>query len=172
VTDSRTDPDARQANPYAYLMVRTDLVSLGRGKAYAHSMHAGNLLTWKLAVEPLLAGGAPDPLVVQWHGQGGGFGTTAAIGTREQVDLRTLTAVVEAARALGHQAALVEDSEYPYDVDAEIYPLIAPATHSRPADRTSTGYRCYRREVSVGWVFGDKEPLRVLLARFGLVPND
>jgi hypothetical protein len=57
-------------------------------------------------------------------------------------------------------------------VDAEIYRLIDPARHSRPADRTAAGFRCYRREISCGWVFGDKEPLRILLARFGLVPND
>ena len=38
----------------AYLLVRTDLPSLGRGKAYAHAMHAGNHLTHDLWVTPLL----------------------------------------------------------------------------------------------------------------------
>lgn len=160
------------ANPYAYLMVRTDLPSLGRGKAYAHSMHAGNHMTWKLAVEPLEAARKPSPLVRFWHSQGGGFGTTAAVGTREQIDLSTLRAVTEAARKLGHDAGLVLDTSYPYEVNAEIYPLISKEVHTRAADRIVTGWRCYREEITTGWVFGEKEDLKVLLARFGLVPND
>lgn len=169
---SPTEGVPDNANPYAYLMVRTDLPSLGRGKGYAHSMHAGNQMTWQLAVVPLLAGRKPAPLVTFWHDQGGGFGTTAAVGTRDQIDIGTLRAVTEAARKLGHSSGLVEDGTYPYEVDAETYPLISRDVHTRPADRISGGWRCYRREITTGWVFGEKDDLRVLLARFGLVPND
>lgn len=167
-----SEPEKPASNPYAYLMARTDLPSLGRGKALAHAMHAGNQMTWQLAVETLAAGSAVPPMVAEWHAQGGGFGTTAAIGTRDQIDLATVTAVVEAAKVLGHSASLVVDKTYPFEVDREIYDLLDPSVFTRPAERTATGWRCYRREVSVGWVFGDKEALRVLLTRFGLVPND
>lgn len=157
---------------YGYLLVRTDLPSLGRGKGYAHSMHAGNHMTWKLAVEPFMRDEKPDEAVLDWHQQGGGFGTTAALGTRGQIDLATLEAVTQAARVLGHAADLVVDNTYPYEVDAEIYGLIAPGVHTRAADRTANGYRCYRRETTAGWIFGQKKPLGLILARFGLVPND
>jgi len=57
-------------------------------------------------------------------------------------------------------------------VDAEIYALIDPSVHTRPADRTATGYRCYRREITTGWIFGQKRSLGLILSRFGLVPNE
>lgn len=157
---------------YAYVMVRTDLPSLGRGKGYAHSMHAGNHMTWQLAVEPLMRGDAVNEAVVEWHRQGGGFGTTAALGTRGQIDLATLEAVTRGARVLGYGADVIVDESYPYEVDAEIYALIDPSVHTRPADRTATGYRCYRREITTGWVFGEKKPLALILSRFGLIPNE
>ena len=164
----------RRARPdlYAYLLVRNDLPSLGRGKAYAHSMHAGNHMTWQLAVMPLMRNEPIRDDVTRWHDQGGGFGTTAAIGNRGQIDLATLEAVTEAARTLGHQAGIVVDTSYPYEVDVEIYGLLNQTIHTQPADRTADGYRCYRRETTAGWIFGEKKALGVLLKRFGLVPND
>ena len=163
---------ANPSNPYAYLLVRTDLESLGRGKGYAHSMHAGNHMTWQTVVKPLLANQKPDELVMAWHQSAEGFGTTAAIGTRDQVDINTLQAVVEAAKSLGHEAGIVEDPTYPYEVSTEIYHLLPESLHTAPADRIASGFRCYRREISCAWVFGEKEELKVLLSRFGLVPND
>jgi len=159
-------------NLYAYLLVRTDLPSLGRGKGYAHSMHAGNHMTWQLAVEPLMRGEKVPDAVASWHEQGGGFGTTAALGNGNQIDLVTLGSVVRGARTLGYMADTIVDDSYPYEVDAEIYGLIDPSIHTRPADRTSTGYRCYRRETTTGWIFGEKGDLSLILSRFGLVPNE
>ena len=31
---------------------------------------------------------------------------------------------------------------------------------------------CFREEVTTAYVFGDKDPLKILLGQFGLVPND
>lgn len=167
-----TEAPRNDEDLYAYVLVRTDLPSLGRGKGYAHSMHAGNQMTWMLAAEPASRGQKVDPRVVQWHDQGGGFGTTAAIGNRDQIDLATLRDVVSAAIKLGHHASLVEDKSYPYEVDPEIHALISKDVHTRPADRTANGWRCYRREITTGWIFGNKRDLAVILRRFGLVAND
>lgn len=168
-----TAPDKAAAGGlYAYLLVRTDLPSLGRGKGHAHSMHAGNHMTWRLAVEPLKRGEPIPDVVSTWHMQGGGFGTTIALGTRNQIDLATLTAVVEAARVLGHKADVIVDRTYPYEVDTEIFALIDPSLHTAPADRIATGYRCYRRETTTAWILGEKNALGLILSRFGLVPNE
>lgn len=156
----------------AYLLLRTDLPSLGRGKAHAHAMHAGNQLTHDFWVKPLLANETPDARVIAWHEQGEGFGTTLAVGGDGQVTILRLRQLIEAAKACGHLAGLVTDKTYPYHVDDEILGIIEEEYHSLPPQRITGGWRCFRREVTAGWVLGRKPEMEILLSQFGLVPND
>ena len=156
----------------AYLLVRTDLPSLGRGKAYAHAMHAGNQLTHDLWVTPLLNEEEVDQRVIAWHEQGRGFGTTLAVGDEGQVTKQKLKQLTNAAKACGHLADIVIDDSYPYHLDDETLGLIDPKHHSLPPQKTLNGWRCYRQEITAGWVLGHKSELTILLSQFGLVPND
>lgn len=156
---------------YAYLLMRTDLPSLGLGKSRAQAMHSGNHLTWELAVKPLKAG-LPVPAQVEiWHDQGGGYGTAIALGGNEAVTLQTIQRVVSAAKALGLAAGEIVDETYPYVVDDEIFALLRDEIHTFPPARFPGGWRCCRRETTCAWLLGDKDALNVLLARFSLTPD-
>lgn len=169
-----TDPDpagAPRESLTAYLLMRTDLPSLGLGKSRAQAMHAGNAMTMRLLVQPMLDGAQPDERALRWHREAEGFGTTLAIGARGQVPLAVIDKVVDAAGKLGIHAGRIVDDSYPYAVDDEVYALIAPAHHTLPATRIRDGWRCFRRETTGAWLFGDRGELDVLLARFDLTPH-
>lgn len=155
-----------------YLMMRTDLPSLGRGKGYAQAMHAGNQLTNQLLVEPLMAGEAIDETIRAWHAEGEGFGTTIALGKEGEITFATLEQVVHGAKSLGMPADFVTDETYPYYVDAEIVKLIHYDVHTKEPTPAGKGFICYRREVTCGWAIGDKSAMSLIMSRFGLAPND
>ena len=155
-----------------YLLMRTDLPSLGRGKSQAHAMHAGNQLTYHLCVKPLMTGAEVDARVTAWHEQGDGFGTTLSIGGADEIDLERLRSLIDAATKCGHLSGLIIDDSYPYQVDDEIHSLIDPSRHTLLPKRGHDGWTCFRRETTGGWVLGRKSELDVLTGRFGLTPND
>lgn len=156
---------------YAYLLMRTDMSSLGLGKSRAQAMHAGNQLTYALYAKPLEDGKKVDPLVKDWHQQGAGFGTAIAIGARNQITLEVLEETIEAAQKLGFMAGLVVDEEYPYNASDEMLRRINPDLHTREPVPYKSGWRCFCRETTSGWIIGDKKKLEVLLARFDLTPH-
>jgi len=158
---------------YGYVLVRTDLPSLGHGKAVAHSFHAGNHLTWTHVVEPLQRGEEPNADLVAWHHEGKGFGTAIALGDKRQMDLATMRSVVDTAKQLGMIADLIVDPTYPYLVDVELAPLLDPSIHTTPMVSGPPGFMvAFRREITTAYVFGDKDQLRPLLSKFSLYPND
>lgn len=169
--DDVITPD-QAANLYAYLLLRTDLPSLGRGKSQAHAMHAGNHMTHELWVSPLERSHPIDARVRAWHAQGGGFGTTITLGNQGQITLDVIERIVAAANKLELFAGAVRDTSYPYIVDNEILPLIRPELHTRPPKQIRDGWLCCRDEVTAAWLMGDKDDLSTLLARFDLAPND
>lgn len=164
--------EAPQDPIVCYLMMRTDLPSLGRGKAQAHAMHAGNHLTHHLCVAPLREGKDIDRRAEEWHEEGSGFGTTLSVGGDGLIDRTTLYAVTEAARNCGHLSGIVTDQTYPYQVDDEIHGLLDPSIHTLPPRRGRAGWTCFRQETTAGWVLGRKSELAVIMGRFGLTPND
>jgi hypothetical protein len=171
-TDTGTDAPKEPANLCCYVLMRTDMPSLGVGKGQAHAHHAGSHLTHELFVKPLLKGETVPQDVIDWHAQGGGFGTCLAVGGRDQITLKVLQAVTEAASALGHHAGLVVDRSYPHFVDEEILGLIDATRFTLKPKRVRGGAMIFRSETTCGWVLGDKEALEVVLRRFDLVPND
>ena len=163
---------ARTEDLYLYCLVRTDLESLGTGKAVAHGVHVGNHMTWNHVVEPMKRGETQRRDVMDWHAIGGGFGTAIALGKNTQIDLRTLKAVIRTATDLGHVSGIIEDGTYPYLVPREIVPLIDASVHTAPPIMNAMGAMCFRKEITMGYVFGNKTDLEVILTRFGLMPND
>jgi hypothetical protein len=160
-------------NPqFCYLMMRTDLPSLGRGKALAHAHHAGCHLTWTLVVEPLLAGEKPAEHIMEWHRSGGGFGVCAAIGGPGEMPLDVLSKVVHAAKRFGHHSGLVIDHEYPMFVDEETMTILDRNVLTTEPKRVRGGWIITRRETTGGWILGDKQDQETILKRFDLVPNE
>jgi hypothetical protein len=158
---------------YAYCLVRTDLPSLGNGKAIAHAMHAGNQMTYELMVLPLQKGKEVDPDVLAWHKMAKGFGTTIALGRGNELPLATVQAVVDAVNKLGGKANVVVDPTYPYLVDSEVAPFMREDVHTMPPVPGPPGQTvCFREEITTAYVFGDKAMLKVVLGQFGLYPND
>lgn len=153
-----------------YILVRTDLESLGLGKACAQSSHASNKFTDDWIIAPLLEGAETAADAMAWRAQAGTFGTVL---TLDVPNLPVMTQVVDAANKLGFKAALVEDPTYPYLVPNEIVGRLNPAIHTappRPAGKAHTA--CFTAEYATAYVFGSKAMLDVILARFGLLRND
>lgn len=170
-TDAPTAVE-RPDNLYAYLLLRTDMPSLGRGKGAAHAMHAGNDMTYRTMVRPLMAGQAVDPRVTAWHAQGATFGTTITLGSEGEITKDVLMRIVEAAEPLGFPAGLVCDTSYPFFMNAEDALVVDRALLTREPKRVKGGWLMCREEITAAWIMGDKDDLSILLARFDLAPND
>ena len=156
---------------YAYLVMRTDLTSMGLGKSRAQAMHAGNQMTFKLLYEPLRDGKDIHPDVLEWHAQGDGFGTAIAVGDENEVTRKVLEDVVNTAKKLEMMADTVIDTSYPYVVDDEIFNRLNPDMHTQAPYRVGKQWRCFCNEPTGAWLLGEKKDLEVLLARFSLTPN-
>lgn len=141
------------------------------GKGAAQASHASNTFTEFEVIRPLEDGMKIDPDVQEWRKETTqGFGTVLTIAVP---DLPTLSRVVDVAGDLGFASKLIEDPTYPYHVANEIVPLISAETHTRPPVPAGRDMHvCFRSETTCGYVFGEKDDLAVILARFGLVPNE
>lgn len=134
---------------YLYILVRTDMDSLGRGKAVAQGAHAANAFTWDNIIAPSIQGVPMNADALEWSREADGFGTTISLG----MNLRDMQAVVEFARLGGFPARLVADPEYP---------LLCPGGE----------FHIVPNVVTTAYIFGDKDILRPLLGRFELLSND
>jgi peptidyl-tRNA hydrolase len=152
-----------------YTLVRSDIPSMNAGKAAAQAQHAATMFSEHEIVRPLERGETPSAEVSEWRATTPhGFGTKL---TLDCPDLNTLAAVIAAARKLGFPANIVSDDTYPYIVSDEIMRLIRDVTHTQAAAQTANGqWVCFRREVTCGYVFGEKTCVSVLLSQFRLMP--
>ncbi len=133
---------------YLYLLVRTDMESLGRGKSVAQGAHAANAFTWDTIIAPSIKNTTIDPAALEWSREADGFGTTIAFGAT----LREIEETVTLAKALGFKARVVADPEYPL-VDGKTLHLIPDV-------------------VTGAYVFGEKAALEIILRDFALLKND
>jgi len=155
----------------AYLLMRTDLASMGLGKSRAQAMHAGNQLTYDLLVLPMLQKKEINPDVMEWHTEGEGFGTAIALGAQNQVTEEILIKTVSSALCNKILCNLVIDNTYPYEVDNETFGRIDPSLHNREPMKTTSGWRCFTRETTGAWFFGKRSELHFFLRQFDLTPN-
>lgn len=133
---------------YLYLLVRTDMTSLGRGKSVAQGAHGANAFTWDTIIGPSIAGEAIYVPAIEWSREANGFGTTIALAAT----LSQIEAKVTIAKALGYPARVVADPEYPL-VDGKTLHLIPDV-------------------VTCGYIFGDKTEMSMFLSDLQLLPND
>jgi peptidyl-tRNA hydrolase len=154
---------------YLYIMMRTDLPSMGLGKSVAQGAHAANQFTEEHVIQPLLKGKEVDSLVTAWRtATPDGFGTTISLGVAGD----QMRSVVHAAQKLKFMAAITVDPTFPYLVDKEIFPLIGPDIHTEKPVFLKDAVVCFRREESCAYVFGLKSQLQILLGQFNLLNND
>jgi hypothetical protein len=142
--------DPRPTDPYLYIIMRTDLDSLGRGKSCAQAAHAANNMAHWVEQDD-------DPEVKRlyglWRGAGDrrpgaiAFGNTLVLGATE-LQMRI---AVEWLGKNGHPCGVVHDESYPLR-DGEV-------THLIPLD-------------TCAWAFGSKGALEPFLGRLGLLIND
>jgi peptidyl-tRNA hydrolase len=153
-----------------YILVRTDLPSQGMGKACAQTSHAANVFTEFEVIRPMEGGRKGNPDVTIWREQTDqGFGTVLTLAVN---DLSTIEKVVDAAQRLNFPARVVTDPTYPYFVSKEVAPLIDEKHHTLPPSASGGNVICFRQEKTCGYVFGEKDDVDVILARFKLLAND
>jgi len=135
--------------------MRTDLPSMNAGKAMAQASHASNAFV-KMAEGDLHEIRAQ--MTEQWKTETSqGFGTVLVLAATQ----KEIEDAVEAARLNMLIAGQVTDPTYPYRVDnieiANLIPTsVDTAPRSVPLD-TKTPVTLYRREVTCGFIFGDKD---------------
>jgi len=134
-------------NPVLFILMRTDLDSMGSGKAMAQAAHAGNALETHFETEPQAA--FRVKAFHEWKRQTPqGFGTTIVLGG----SMAQIETDVEWLRQTGYVAAIVHDPTYPLR-DGSV-------THLIPLD-------------TCAYVFApnkDDAYLRVVLDRYELHP--
>lgn len=129
------------ANPFLYILMRTDLASMNAGKAVAHGAHAANQFEHIVSTSP-----SEDMrrLYTQWKEQAHFFGTTITL----EVNERQLRQTVEVLKANGYCAGVIHDPTYPLR-DGDV-------THLIPLD-------------TCGFAFGDKNAMAALLDHLELM---
>lgn len=159
-----------------YTLARTDLPSMGVGKAAAHMVHAGNKFTYDHL--HLLVDEGRNP-VKMWHVEGNGFGTTISLHSKNEVTNNVLMSIhdehLSNAKPYFKEysaSGLVVDPTYPYVVDSEIVGLIDKSIHTKePIDLGNGMFLCHREEITAMYVFGLKSDLEPIMKGFGLMPN-
>lgn len=133
---------------FLYLLVRTDMASQGRGKGMAQASHAANAFTFDTIIRPALDKGTANQEALAWCYEADGFGTAIVL----ECSMAQLEAKITFAQALGFASRLVVDPEYHLQ-DGDTHHII-------PNIPTS------------GYIFGDKDRLRMILSDLFLMPND
>ncbi len=102
--------------PALYLLMRTDMVSLGDGKSDAHAGHAASAFAsyyYGLIIKGMIKQGNDHrdmSGMVEWHAATPqGFGTKLSMS----VDEFAMRKTVENALLMGFQAEIINDPEYP-----------------------------------------------------------
>lgn len=146
-------------NETLYILMRTDLGSMGPGRAAAQASHAANAFWHKY-------GGTAD-YIDEWAASTPqGFGTAIVLGaTIDQITDLHKTALHDK-----YPTELVTDPDYVISIPTEILPIIVNSAKSKieqsPMDPNK--YLYHRSEVTCAYIFGDKEKLFPLLGSLPL----
>lgn len=133
---------------YLYILVRTDMESLGRGKSVAQGAHAANAFTWDNIIMPALQNLSMNAEALEWSREAAGFGTTIALAAT----LKQMENAVTIAKAMNFPASLVKDPEYPL-LDGDTFHIIPDV-------------------VTTAYIFGTKSEVAPFLSSFSLLVND
>lgn len=151
-----------------YVIVRTDMPSMTPGKAQAHSGHASNAFMHAEYIYKLTHHKEINPLVEAWMaGTPQGFGTQINLKAPWVAACQALDKAVLA----GLITSYVVDPTYPYEVNDEIFGLIAGDKHTDTPVKLGNGnWLCFRREITAIYYFGLKSQLSPILGEFPLHP--
>lgn len=133
-------------SPYRlYILMRTDLPSMPPGRAMAQAAHAANQFIHEYGNRSA---------VKDWQKDANGFGTTICLAATKSI----IEDVVERACNIGHEAGLVYDPTYKFDVPSELAPLILVNALTAPTITKDDG-SCimFRNELTCGYLFISKD---------------
>jgi len=138
----------KEPNPYLYILMRSDLDSMNPGKKVAQGAHAANQFVFEF-MRDTEKPNYPNRMIMmfeQWQtSTPQGFGVTITL----DIDGNKLPLVYKAAKKMGFPAGVTHDPSYPI-TDGLV-------THLIPLD-------------TCGYVFGDKDDLKILLGQLNLLP--
>lgn len=142
-------------NLYLYILIRTDLGSMGSGRACAQCSHASNAF--------IKSFGKMDD-VVAWSSQTPqGFGTAIVLGA-------SLDQIFEKLYKCGKfYNELIYDPDYVITIPKEIVYLIKSDKETpypiklEPSLIDVNKYILHRKEITCAYIFGDKELLKPIL---------
>ncbi len=136
-----------------YILVRTDMESMGRGRAMAQATHASNQFIYECLTQPLFDRKDFDNIeykdILNWQEEANGFGTTIIL---EVFDYEELKELIDNADHQGFPSNLVIDPEY-HIQDGDMYHIVPDV-------------------VTCGYIFGNKDKLKSLLGELKLYEND
>jgi peptidyl-tRNA hydrolase len=139
---------------YLYILMRTDLPSMGAGRAAAQASHAANAFIHKHGnTKDAKAWAASTPQ---------GFGTAIVLGaTLEQIEEAT-----KKAHAQGFPTEQIVDPDYAITISAEIVPFLNKDLKGIKIERSEkdpTKYIIHRQEITCAYILGNKEDLAPIL---------
>lgn len=138
------EKDLKKLDLRLYILVRTDLPSLCKGKLGAQTSHASNAFIFQHPA-------AENPEVKAWQEQTDqGFGTVITLAATID-DINTIIRD-QPAHALWNT---VVDPTYPFEVDEEIFHLLPTDVHTATPKQMKNGnWACAREEVTCMYYFG------------------
>jgi len=142
--------------PCLYILVRTNLPSLNSGKGMAQVAHAANAFInrWKYQYEKIFPDSQYLKLISKWESESGnGFGTTIVTSIpNKEVLLSKIHSLPS-----NIPGGIVTDDTYPYVTNMEMLQLISSKHHTQaPVFKQNGQVVCFRREITCGYIFIDK----------------
>jgi peptidyl-tRNA hydrolase len=142
--------------PYLYILMRTDLPSMGAGRAAAQASHASNAFWHKYGkTKDAQAWAASTPQ---------GFGTAIVLGaTFEQIKEKCAAAISQK-----FPCDTVIDPDYAIVFSSELLPYLDKSVSGDPTriEQSATDpkkYILHRQEVTCAYILGEKEALQPIL---------
>ena len=144
---------------YLYILMRTDLPSMGCGRAAAQASHAANAFIHKHGnTKDAKAWTASTPQ---------GFGTAIVLGA----SMDEISVATKKAESQGFATQLIVDPDYAISISAEIVPFLNKELKGikiEQSEKDPTKYIIHRQEITCAYIFGNKDELAPILGELPL----
>lgn len=144
--------------PYLYILMRTDLPSMGAGRAAAQASHASNAFWHKYGKRAEAQAWASSTKQ--------GFGTAIVLGaTLDQIKEKCAAAIEQK-----FPTDTVIDPDYAIAFSSELLPFMRSQSEIasgnakiEQSEKDPTKYILHREEITCAYIFGEKEALQPIL---------
>lgn len=156
-------------DPVLYILMRNDLASMNPGKAMAQASHASNAFIHQYDIKIHTIDKVYAMLVEEWKSSTNqGFGTVLVLSANYDEMIQA----IGNAKEMGFELSdVVVDPTYPYIVNTEVASLISELSDTSFRKKLNDKEMLlFRKEITCGYIFGDKGKLEFLLDRFSLHP--